>query len=44
MIVESLLATNPAPRRVIGREATVMAAMVRVLPFRLMYRMVQGRR
>ena len=35
---------NPPPRQVVGREAKVIAAMVRVLPFRVLYRLIRARR
>jgi NAD(P)-dependent dehydrogenase (short-subunit alcohol dehydrogenase family) len=43
-ILEALLSQNPAPRQVVGREAKVIAAMVRVLPFRALYRLTGARR
>ena len=43
-ILEALLSENPAPRQVVGREAKVIAAMVRVLPFRALYRLTGARR
>jgi NAD(P)-dependent dehydrogenase (short-subunit alcohol dehydrogenase family) len=43
-IVEALTSEHPAPRAVIGRDARVLAAMVRVLPFRLLYRLLAARR
>jgi NAD(P)-dependent dehydrogenase (short-subunit alcohol dehydrogenase family) len=43
-IVEALTSEHPAPRAVIGRDAHVVAAMVRVLPFRLLYRLLAARR
>ncbi|HZL74013.1 MAG TPA: SDR family NAD(P)-dependent oxidoreductase [Propionibacteriaceae bacterium] len=44
VILEALLRENPAPRQVVGREAKVIAAMVRVLPFRALYRLTGARR
>lgn len=44
VILEALLSENPAPRQVVGREAKVIAAMVRVLPFRALYRLTGVRR
>lgn len=44
IILEALQDENPAPRRVVGRDAKVMAAMVRVLPFRVLYRLFSARR
>lgn len=43
VIVDALLSSNPAPRLVIGREAKIIAALVRVLPFRAVYRITRGR-
>jgi NAD(P)-dependent dehydrogenase (short-subunit alcohol dehydrogenase family) len=43
-IVDALTSEHPAPRAVIGRDAHVVAAMVRVLPFRLLYRLLAARR
>ena len=43
-IVESLTSEHPAPRAVVGRDARVVAAMVRVLPFRVLYRLLAARR
>jgi NAD(P)-dependent dehydrogenase (short-subunit alcohol dehydrogenase family) len=43
-IVEALTSKNPTPRAVVGRDAKVVAAMVRVLPFRLLYRALAARR
>jgi len=42
VIMDALQSRNPAPRRVVGRDAKIIAAMVRVLPFRAVYRMTQG--
>jgi hypothetical protein len=42
VILEALLSEDPAPRQVVGREAKVIAAMVRVLPFRALYRLTGG--
>lgn len=44
IILAALQDENPAPRRVVGRDAKVMAAMVRVLPFRALYRLLRARR
>ena len=44
IILAALQNGNPAPRQVIGREAKLMAAMVRVLPFRAVYRISRARR
>jgi NAD(P)-dependent dehydrogenase (short-subunit alcohol dehydrogenase family) len=44
IILAALQNENPAPRQVIGREAKLMAAMVRVLPFRAVYRISRARR
>jgi hypothetical protein len=43
-IVDALTSEHPAPRAVIGRDAHVVAAMVRVLPFPLLYRLLAARR
>ena len=42
VILEALQSRNPAPRRVVGRDAKIVAALVRVLPFRAVYRMTRG--
>jgi len=44
IILDALQNKNPPPRQVVGREAKVVAAMVRVLPFRTLYRLTGGRR
>ena len=44
IILAALQSDNPAPRQVVGREAKLMAAMVRVLPFRAVYRISRARR
>ena len=44
IILDALQNTNPPPRQVVGREAKVIAAMVRVLPFRTLYRLTAARR
>ena len=44
IILAALQKENPAPRQVIGREAKLVAAMVRVLPFRAVYRISRARR
>jgi NAD(P)-dependent dehydrogenase (short-subunit alcohol dehydrogenase family) len=43
-IVDALTSEHPAHRAVIGRDAQVVAVMVRVLPFRLLYRLLAARR
>ncbi|MDC7120630.1 SDR family NAD(P)-dependent oxidoreductase [Cellulomonas fimi] len=43
-VVRALLDRDPAPRRVVGRDARVAAAMVRVLPHRALYRLTAARR
>src|SRR5262245_57142521 len=40
VIVRALTGTNPRPRQVIGRDAKVGAAFARVMPYRLLYRLV----
>ena len=44
IILDALQSKNPPPRQVVGREAKLMAAMVRVLPFRALYRLIGARR
>ena len=44
IILDALQSKNPPPRQVVGREAKLMAAMVRVLPFRTLYRLTGARR
>jgi NAD(P)-dependent dehydrogenase (short-subunit alcohol dehydrogenase family) len=44
IILEALRDENPAPRRVVGRDARLIAAMVRLLPFRTLYRLSRARR
>jgi len=44
IILDALQSKNPPPRQVVGREAKVVAAMVRVLPFRALYRLTGARR
>ena len=44
IILEAMQAENPAPRRVVGRDAKLIAAMVRLLPFRALYRLSRARR
>jgi hypothetical protein len=44
IILDALQNKNPPPRQVVGREAKVIAAMVRVLPFRTLYRITAARR
>ena len=43
VILDALLRGNPAPRQVVGRDAKVMAAMVRMLPFRALYGLIRAR-
>lgn len=43
-IREALTAPHPKPRQVVGRDAQVAAAMVRLLPFRVLYRLTAARR
>ena len=43
VIHDALRSDNPTPRHVVGREANVLAAMVRVLPFRAMYLLTRAR-
>jgi NAD(P)-dependent dehydrogenase (short-subunit alcohol dehydrogenase family) len=44
VIARSLTDRNPRPRRVVGRDAQVAAALVRLLPHRAVYRLVAARR
>ena len=44
IILDALQSKNPPPRQVVGREAKVVAAMVRVLPFRTLYWLTGARR
>ena len=44
IILDALQSKNPPPRQVVGREAKLMAAMVRVLPCRTLYRRIGARR
>ena len=44
VILRALQSENPVPRQVVGREAKVIAAMVRVLPFRAVYGLTSVRR
>jgi NAD(P)-dependent dehydrogenase (short-subunit alcohol dehydrogenase family) len=43
IILDALQSDNPAPRQVVGREAKVIAAMVRLLPYRALYRVMRAR-
>lgn len=43
VILTALAARNPRPRQTVGRDAAVVAAMVRLLPFRLVYRLTGAR-
>lgn len=42
VIVRALTERDPRPRRTVGRDARMVAAMVRLLPFRLLYRVARG--
>jgi len=44
VILESLQSENPSPRQVVGRDAKVIAAAVRLLPFRAVYGFTTARR
>jgi NAD(P)-dependent dehydrogenase (short-subunit alcohol dehydrogenase family) len=44
IVLDALQTDNPPPRQVVGREAKVIAAMVRLLPFRAVYRLTSARR
>jgi NAD(P)-dependent dehydrogenase (short-subunit alcohol dehydrogenase family) len=43
VIRDALTERNPPPRQVVGRDAKAMAAMVRLLPNRLLYRLLRAR-
>jgi NAD(P)-dependent dehydrogenase (short-subunit alcohol dehydrogenase family) len=43
VILDALQRDNPAPRQVVGRDAQVMAAMIRMLPFRALYGLIRAR-
>jgi NAD(P)-dependent dehydrogenase (short-subunit alcohol dehydrogenase family) len=43
IILDALQSKNPPPRRVVGRDAKVMAAFIRLLPFRTLYRLTRAR-
>jgi len=43
IILDALQGKNPPPRQVVGREARVIAAMVRLLPSRTLYRLTSAR-
>jgi NAD(P)-dependent dehydrogenase (short-subunit alcohol dehydrogenase family) len=43
VITEALTSKNPRPRRVVGRDAKVVAGMLRLLPFRAVYRFTRAR-
>ena len=43
IILDALQSDNPAPRQVVGREAKVIAAMVRLLPYRALYGVMRAR-
>jgi NAD(P)-dependent dehydrogenase (short-subunit alcohol dehydrogenase family) len=44
IIAEALTVARPKPRQTVGRDAKLVAAMVRLLPFRLLYRLTDARR
>lgn len=44
VILKALQSDNPPPRQVLGREAKVLAAMVRLLPYRALYGITRARR
>lgn len=44
IILDALQNDNPPPRQVAGRDAKVMAAMIRLLPYRAQYRLIRARR
>ncbi|TDD66920.1 hypothetical protein E1262_20815 [Jiangella aurantiaca] len=43
VIVHAVTSRNPAPRRVIGRDARAVAVLTRLLPHRLIYRLTAAR-
>jgi NAD(P)-dependent dehydrogenase (short-subunit alcohol dehydrogenase family) len=43
VILKALQSDNPPPRQVLGREAKVIAAMVRLLPYRALYGLTRAR-
>lgn len=43
LILKALQSDNPPPRQVLGREAKVIAAMVRLLPYRALYGLTRAR-
>jgi NAD(P)-dependent dehydrogenase (short-subunit alcohol dehydrogenase family) len=44
VITQALTSKNPPPRQVVGRDAKVVAGLVRLLPFRAVYRFTRARR
>ena len=44
VVLAALTKQNPPPRQVVGRDAKILAAMVRILPFRVLYRLLGTRR
>jgi NAD(P)-dependent dehydrogenase (short-subunit alcohol dehydrogenase family) len=44
VILKALKSDNPPPRQVVGRDAKVIAALVRVLPFRAVHGLTRARR
>jgi NAD(P)-dependent dehydrogenase (short-subunit alcohol dehydrogenase family) len=44
VIVEALQSENPSPRQLVGRDAKVIAAAVRLLPYRAVYGLTTARR
>jgi NAD(P)-dependent dehydrogenase (short-subunit alcohol dehydrogenase family) len=43
LILKALQSDNPPPRQVLGRDAKVIAAMVRLLPYRALYGLTRAR-
>lgn len=43
VVANALTATNPKPRRVVGGDAQAAAAITRLLPYRLLYRLTAAR-
>jgi hypothetical protein len=44
VIVEALQSENPSPRQLVGRDAKVIAAAIRLLPYRAVYGLTTARR
>lgn len=44
VIADALTKTDPSPRQLVGPDAKIMAALIRLLPFRAIYRITAARR